>query len=182
MASRNLDDLNKSTDLKERALRVIDRCKQSSADILIYCTLRTMKEQAILYRRSRSTQEINSKILTLEELGFDYLAKILRDVGPQLGILGTHITYAGPGESWHNIGYAFDAVILDINKNAVWNYNDPRWNVYGSAAVSLGLDWGGNWPNFKDRPHCQLLSGPNPVRCFTPTFLRELLIKSGEKI
>lgn len=70
---------------------------------------------------------------------------------------GRKVTNAGPGHSWHNYRVAFDFVPLQ-NGKAIWD-DDALWAACGVLAVQAGLEWGGNWVNFQDRPHCQNVQG-----------------------
>ena len=73
---------------------------------------------------------------------------------------GKVVTNARCGQSAHNykskgIGagdvYEFrDGKIL---------FENPNWDRIGQIAVASGLEWGGNWKSFKDRPHVQDLNG-----------------------
>ena len=55
--------------------------------------------------------------------------------------------------SLHCWGVAFDIAVI-INKEANW---EPKYyNIIGPLGESLGLEWGGRWKNFVDRPHFQL--------------------------
>ena len=96
MASRKLDDL--VPEVADRAATVEKICDGAEIELLIYCTLRPLEEQAKLYRQSRPSQAIKRKIDSLHERSFDFLAKILESVGPQSG---PHVTNARPGESFH---------------------------------------------------------------------------------
>jgi peptidoglycan L-alanyl-D-glutamate endopeptidase CwlK len=171
MASRDLNSLKPV--VKKKAERVIDVCGQVDVDILIYCTLRTLEEQARLYRQSRSWVEIKNKILTYEKNGFGFLGKIIDSVGP---CTGPHVTNAGPGESWHNYGEAWDAVPL-IGGKAAWSYQNakPEWDAYGECIRQVGMEWAGDWVNFREYPHAQLQSGGNPLKQFNPDQIKLML-------
>jgi RHS repeat-associated protein len=69
---------------------------------------------------------------------------------------GKIVTKAHGGRSYHNYGLAFDIVMMDNGKT-------PNWSVLPSQAVEiatdLGFEWGGNWINFKDYPHFQMVFG-----------------------
>ena len=67
---------------------------------------------------------------------------------------GAIITKAKGGESPHNYGLAFDIVPI-VNGKAVWHTDNPIWTALGAIGQSVGLDWGGAWAGFKDRPHFQ---------------------------
>ena len=72
---------------------------------------------------------------------------------------GQIVTKAKAGESYHNYGLAFDFVPTENGK--------PKWGdlnsfkQVGELGESLGLQWGGRWPKFKDYPHFQLSFGFN---------------------
>lgn len=176
MASRAISDL--VPEMRSLANQVVELCAESGVNLLIYTTLRTLEEQAKLYRRSRSTSQIQWKINQLNNKGFDFLAEVLDGVGPQPS--GSQVTKAGPGESWHNYGRAFDAVPL-VNGQAAWSVSRFKdlWQIYGNSAESVGLEWGGNWTSFKDYPHSQFASGANPVRSHDPQTVKRLLQEAG---
>jgi peptidoglycan L-alanyl-D-glutamate endopeptidase CwlK len=70
---------------------------------------------------------------------------------------GSKVTNAKGGQSNHNFGIAWDIGIF----NAQGAYL-PESLLYDRAAeVGLidGLEWGGNWHSFKDKPHYQLVTG-----------------------
>ena len=57
-------------------------------------------------------------------------------------------------------GYAVDCCFLvDIDGDGPddpsWSDSHP-WELYGAIARALGLEWGGDWESFKDRPHIEL--------------------------
>lgn len=70
------------------------------------------------------------------------------------------VTNADAGQSIHNYGLAFDIVIL-IDKDGNGAFETASWEVdeYFMLIVdffkSHGYEWGGDWINFKDRPHFQ---------------------------
>lgn len=168
MASRNINDL--VLELATTARLTEKNCKEQGIDLLIYCTLRTPEEQARLYRQGRATWIIRRKQRSLREGGYGFLANIIEAVGPQYG---SRVTYAGPGESWHNLGMAFDAVPL-VNGAAMWKYRKNKWlwETYGRVAKDLGLTWGGDWRGFKDYPHSQLQAHGNPIDFYSPSKLK----------
>lgn len=68
---------------------------------------------------------------------------------------GSIVTKVRGGDSVHNWRCAFDVVPV-VNGKAIWNDND-LWSKIGAIGQSLGLEWGGSWAKFKDRPHFQYL-------------------------
>lgn len=66
---------------------------------------------------------------------------------------GKVVTNAKCGDSLHNYGVAFD-----ICFDSKTPYEGP-WEKVGAIGESLGLEWGGRWTTFVDRPHFQLVFG-----------------------
>ena len=62
---------------------------------------------------------------------------------------GDIITYARPGESYHNYGMAVDMS---------WDGMPP--SLIREIAAESGLEWGGDWPGFADTPHLQIAGVP----------------------
>ncbi|GGD64254.1 M15 family metallopeptidase [Lacimicrobium alkaliphilum] len=176
MASRNLNDLVPAA--KSKAEQVIQACQQATGfELLIYCTLRTLEEQARLYRQSRSRSEIDIKIAKFNQRGFAFLGEVLESVGP---CYGPHVTNAAPGESWHNYGEAWDAVPLIAGKPA-WNYLQSKiyWDAYGEAVRQVGMFWAGDWTSFREYPHAQLQAGGNPLKSLPADTLHATLMKNN---
>lgn len=65
---------------------------------------------------------------------------------------GQIVTNARCGDSLHQYGVAFDIVFRNTG------YDGP-WEKVGALGEQLGLEWGGRWTSFPDRPHFQLLLG-----------------------
>lgn len=68
---------------------------------------------------------------------------------------GSIVTKARGGYSWHNFGLAADYAFV-INGKVTWN---GPWDTFGRIAQQCGLEWGGSWKEFKDRPHVQMTRG-----------------------
>jgi len=68
---------------------------------------------------------------------------------------GSIVTKARGGYSWHNFGLAADYAFV-IDGKVTWN--GPR-DLFGKIARQCGLEWGGDWKKFKDRPHVQWTNG-----------------------
>lgn len=69
---------------------------------------------------------------------------------------GKVVTNARCGQSAHNYGLAVDVVEF-VNGRPVWE--NPNWERIGQIGEGVGLEWGGRWKSFKDRPHFQDLGG-----------------------
>ena len=71
---------------------------------------------------------------------------------------GKIVTNARGGYSYHNFGLAFDFAVLNADGSVNWNV-DEKWKRVGAIGKSLGLEWGGDWKDFKDYPHFQMTFG-----------------------
>lgn len=67
--------------------------------------------------------------------------------------LGRRVTNAKGGESNHNFGIAFD---LGVFEGKAYVSDSSAYDVLGAIGVELGLEWGGHWQGFVDKPHFQL--------------------------
>ena len=56
----------------------------------------------------------------------------------------------------HHFGIATDVVFLTANGNPSWAANN-NWARLGKIGQDLGLEWGGAWSGFVDKPHFQLI-------------------------
>lgn len=148
--SRSIKDLDQT--MQWNANLFVRVAEANGLDVLIYCTRRTMREQAKLYRRGRPLYQIRRKADELDKRwGRPDLAALLLEVGPQYG---RTVTNAAPGQSLHNYGLAFDGVPLEYGEPQ-WQTTDPAWRAYGTVVRASGLVWGGDWEGFKDYPHAQ---------------------------
>lgn len=153
MASRSISDLDIS--FQSIANDFVKACTTRGIDVVIYCTFRSSKEQARLYRNGRSLAAIEAKAKELrEKYGRSDLAQLLLDVGPQHG--DKIVTNAGPGQSLHNYGFALDGAPMKEGK-IVWDKEDPMWTRYGLAAYDVGVEWAGDWKgSLQETPHIQM--------------------------
>ncbi len=124
--------------------------------------VRTIEEQAKLWRQGRSGSVIRTQIKKLNDQGATYLAYVLNKVGPQPG--NAIVTNALPGDSWHNWGYALDCYVTH-NGKLVFQNDDPLmatigkagYETYAKEAKDIGLRPGHYFSGkFKDRPHVQM--------------------------
>jgi peptidoglycan L-alanyl-D-glutamate endopeptidase CwlK len=154
--SRDLADLYPP--IADQAAQLLDAASESGLDLLVYSTLRSARDQAVLFRAGRSLEDIVRKA---DELELTYsrpdLAELLIDAGPNYS--RKVVTWAGPGQSAHNYGLAMDAVPMRAGK-LVWGTQDPAdlalWKRYGVLAGGIGLEWAGLWPLRKrEYPHVQ---------------------------
>ena len=67
---------------------------------------------------------------------------------------GKKVTNARAGYSWHNFGVAWDFVVFDAKGQPQWD--SPLMDRCGRIGEDMGLEWGGSWKRFQDKPHLQL--------------------------
>ncbi len=72
---------------------------------------------------------------------------------------GNIVTNARGGQSLHNYGLAIDVVPLGANGQPDWNVPNSVWQKIGAAGKRQGMEWGGDWTSFVDRPHFQMTAG-----------------------
>lgn len=120
-------------------VRVMTFLVAMGAPILITQALRTWAEQAALYAKGRTSDEI---------------ANHVRKHGH-----GGAITDAPPGYSSHNFGLAVDLCPDDPTLAGLqldWNVNHPLWQQLLSMAPLYGLAEGAQFRSFPDNPHFYL--------------------------
>jgi peptidoglycan L-alanyl-D-glutamate endopeptidase CwlK len=71
-----------------------------------------------------------------------------RDYDDGRGIVTNSRTAA---QTWHGYGLAADI----ISATRRWNAAADFWQALGIHARANGLEWGGDWASFPDRPHVQ---------------------------
>lgn len=93
--------------------------------------------------------------------------------------MGSIVTNAKGGSSFHNFGLAVDFVLIIDGKTASWNIkmdwdNDKvsDWMEVVEEFAEKGYEWGGNWKSLKDYPHFQKTFGYS---------LNDLRIKQNKK-
>ena len=79
---------------------------------------------------------------------------------------GNIVTYAEPGESYHNYGLAIDFALKIDDGSVVWDIerddngnSRSDWFEVAEIGKELGFDWGGDWNRFKDYPHLEMPFG-----------------------
>lgn len=72
---------------------------------------------------------------------------------------GPKVTNAKGGSSWHNFALAFDVASIDESGNIFWPNDSSFWSKVGQLGKEVGLEWGGDWVDFQDRPHFQYRGG-----------------------
>lgn len=111
---------------QEFARKYLKAVRDSGIDARIISGTRTYAEQDALFRKGR------------------------------FGNPGPRVTNARGGQSNHNFGIAWD---IGIFNNGAYLGESPLYKKAAEVGLALGLnglEWGGNWVSFPDRPHYQL--------------------------
>lgn len=112
---------------QEAARACLTAIRAAGINARIISGTRTYAEQNVLYRKGR------------------------------FGNPGPRVTNARGGQSNHNFGIAWDIGIF--TQNGSYLGESPLYDQAGPVALAagiIGLEWGGNWTGFVDRPHYQL--------------------------
>lgn len=79
---------------------------------------------------------------------------------------GQRVTNAPGGKSVHNYGLAVDIVLIIDGKTASWDTlkdfdgdKQSDWMEVVAIFKKHGMEWGGDWKAFPDRPHFQMRFG-----------------------
>jgi peptidoglycan L-alanyl-D-glutamate endopeptidase CwlK len=144
--------------------QLLQNCKDAGYPMQPTFAIRTPVEQAALWRRSRTGEQVTQQIQKLRDQGAGFLADCIVTAGPQNG---EHVTNALPGMSWHQWGEALDCVWI-VNGKENWSTDllvngKNGYSVYAALAKELGLNAGAYWKSFKDWPHVQLRSASGPL-------------------
>ena len=145
--SRDLSYLEPS--VRTKVAKGLELCRSRGLDVLIYQTYRSFEEQAAEYAKGRTMPGVNPTTKNPK---------------------GSPVTWAKPGESWHQWGRAIDLVPMR-NGKAIWGTSgngvdtNPAddatddlelWERVAACFKEAGLQWGGDWPKGKqDFPHFQ---------------------------
>lgn len=130
MASRSLDDL--AEPVKLAALGLLEAARGGGLDVLIYCTLRPLFEQASLYAVGRTLP-----------------GRILTGAMPGRSLHNPDAM----GKSW-----AFDAVPM-LNGKLMFHDGELVERM-GLLGESVGLEWAGRWRGrLRERVHFQIKKG-----------------------
>jgi len=129
------------------------------------------KTRASLNAQKKNSVELYPKVAQLRDLFVGIMAAVghpimvtdeYRSYAEQDALYAKGRTTPGPivtnakgGDSFHNHRVAFD---IAFRSGSGITYEGP-WDMAGEIAEVLGLEWGGKWENFVDRPHFQFTAG-----------------------
>lgn len=143
MNSREIKHLHPT--LQPLCLQFLANCKAAGLNVFITQTYRSVEYQNSLYAQGRTQAQLNAVGLS----------------GVKAEPSKPRVTNAKGGTSEHDrtlagvpASRAFDIAFMS-NGAASWADSMP-WAKAGAIGRGLGLEWGGDWKSFVDRPHFQL--------------------------
>lgn len=109
----------------------------------------------------RTAAKVSNMITGCKEAGIDLLVTATyRDNESQDALyaqgrtmLGKKVTNVKGGDSFHNHRVAVDVVPI-VNGKCVWD-DLTLWARVGAIGTQCGMEWGGYWERWKDKPHFQ---------------------------
>jgi peptidoglycan LD-endopeptidase CwlK len=142
-------------DVQARATKALADLKARGIPYAVTYTLRTYAEQAALYAQGR--QDLLTVNSLRDAAGLPHIGQADNSyVVTQCD--GKRISEGGTGRSPHQLGTAIDCVPSD-NGSPLWPpTSDPRWVQIAQSFKAQGFQWGGEWKDFPDFPHYQLIS------------------------
>jgi len=130
-----------------------------------------------MYLRVKKLLEAMDRVLELSSDGWSvFVTDVWRDGAEQDKLKAEGKSKAGRGQSPHEVMKELETWVAGCHKDGedrfwvpcalacdfAWRKAgvvrwDGPWNLLGAVAVEVaGLEWGGNWKNFVDRPHVQM--------------------------
>lgn len=129
----------------------LDKCKAANIDVLIYSGFRSSEEQYVLWMQGRFDLSIVNK------------ARLKVGLYPISEFTNKRIvTQVKSGHSKHEIGEAFDCVVL-LNGIPDWGITARSlWTTMGNIGKDVGLVWGKNFV-IRDYVHFELPSSKRRI-------------------
>lgn len=141
-----LDFTKLDKEFSVKLIQLITNMQNLGHDVNAYYGIRTLADQARIWRRSRSSSEVNKLMDVLKENKCTYALSVLQSVGPQkTGAWGTN-TYMF---SYHLIGKACDMFIDGDQKGG------SVYDILAEEALKVGLT-PGRYFSHPDSGHVQL--------------------------
>lgn len=135
-----------------KLLYVLEELEKEGQHAEVFTTLRDPIQQAVLWMKSRSEQEIGKAISKLNKEKAFWLAGLMEKIHRPFGRWETNNL---PGLSWHQWGEAAAIRIVSDSGRVVWNPRNSGYKTLAEAARRVGLTSGFYWKN-RDAVHIQL--------------------------
>lgn len=139
------------SEARERFIRVLedllndpDLQKQGIVPVVTE-VYRTPKRQKMLYAQGRTDDYLLKKGYTLDEI----------IEARKAGYTAEKPIVTNTLSSKHIDGRAMDITFAGKDGKPHYEWPNEVWQKYGDAARKYGLEWGGDWKKFSDRPHVE---------------------------
>ena len=150
---------------------VMEQLKEKNINYEIFATLRDPQQQAILWMKSRSEQEIRGAFDKLTKQGAPWLSDLVKSTHRPYGRWETNNL---PGLSWHQWGEAVSIRVLSESGRVIWNPNNKGYRVLADLTQMVNLTSGFFWKR-RDVVHVQLRA--DAVRAYYNWFEIDQLMK-----
>lgn len=158
--TKPVNDLNPAFRVKlDFVLRL---AREAGVHLEIFWKVLSPEDQAKLWKKSRSAQEIGQAVTKLRSSGAPFLADVLEKTHTEKGRWETADL---PGQSWHQWGEAAAVRVVSETGRTIWSPNHPDYRVLADIAKQVSLSSGFNWSN-RDVTHLQLR--PDASRAYYP--------------
>ena len=118
----------------------------ASRDPLRLCTCIRAKYLA-LHARAKASGLV---LVTIETARDFTRQRYYKSIGVSKTLNSLHLPQPPNG-----LSLAFDVAPKDYLRMKGWHPGGPLWDQLGKIGEELGLEWGGRWRIFVDRPHFQ---------------------------
>lgn len=135
-----------------RATEALELTRQAGYRLEPYRGFYTARQQAILWKKSRTEAEAEETAKIIEREGAPTIARLLRETKALPGRRETDLL---PGQSWHQHGEALDVRLIGPDKKAIWSPGHHGYETFAKMAIKAGLTAGYFWRK-KDANHVQL--------------------------
>lgn len=121
-------------EFKKKVFSIFDEMTERGFRVEIFRGKVTFEEQACLWTRSRSCEEIQNVASAIKKEGAPKIAELIENAR---SIAGRKETDLLPGQSWHQYGEAIDFKFLDERGLSIWN---PEYRGYHLASRLAKLE------------------------------------------
>ena len=111
----------------------IEACRQAGITLVVYCTRRSEKEQALEYAKGRPFADLPDNVSNLIAAEI----RLWESTGARSGP-GSIVTNCHGPDCPHVLGIAYDCVPV-LDGKAIW-YDDALWQRVGALGESTGLE------------------------------------------
>jgi peptidoglycan L-alanyl-D-glutamate endopeptidase CwlK len=124
--------------------RVLDELVSLGYNPVVMEVYRPPTRQRMLYAQGRTDSQLIAKGYTQSEI----------EQYRKAGYTAEKRVVSHTLHSMHSRGRAMD-IAWYVDGKITYSVPNSWWEVYGAIARKHGLNWGGDWKTFQDRPHIE---------------------------